>query len=341
MPNAPRESKDTKTMKHHFCYLLEHWFTHKDEGRWLLATIVQTRGSAYRKAGAMMLFNDSGDQFGVVSGGCLESDLYHHAQKCWMTGKARTVTYDMREEGDVAWRLGIGCGGEVTLLLQPVTADNHYLYLADVRSMLNNHQSVLYCQNKTMNSAMVYTGNAANSTEGFCHVIEPPPTLLILGGGVDAIPVCDLASRIGWRVLVNDERARYARPTDFANALQCTKEPAGSVNNVTDYQQARAIIAMHHQVSLDAECLKAIAAEPPPALQYLALLGPTHRTQRVLEQAMLRSCDLPTPLQSPAGFDIGGELPESIALSMLSQAHAALHKKSYQTNFIIENACSA
>ena len=102
-------------MRHHIYHILKAWYPQRDAGQWLLATIISTRGSAYRKAGAMMLFSDAGAQFGVVSGGCLESDLFHHARKCWMTNTSRTVTYDMQEEGDVAWQLGIGCGGEVTL----------------------------------------------------------------------------------------------------------------------------------------------------------------------------------------------------------------------------------
>lgn len=328
-------------MKHHFFHLLEHWYHHKDSGQWLLATIIETRGSAYRKAGAMMLFNDTGEQLGVVSGGCLESDLYHHAQKCWMTGHARTVTYDMREEGDVAWRLGIGCGGEVTLLLQPVNAHNDYLDLQKVRAQLLQTQPVAYCQSTPAGPAKARTVNDASSCEGFCHTLTPPPTLLVLGGGVDALPVCDLASRLGWRVLINDERARYARPGEFASASQCTKQAAGNIAVIPHYQQADAVIVMHHQVGLDAQSLTALTNTPPENLQYLALLGPQHRTNRVLEQANISWNELPAPLQSPAGFDIGGDLPESIALSMLSQAHAALHQKPYKINSLSGAACSA
>ncbi|QPG04414.1 XdhC family protein [Salinimonas marina] len=282
-------------MKHHFYHLLEQWYHHKDDGQWLLATIIETHGSAYRKAGAMMLFNDTGAQLGVVSGGCLESDLYHHAQKCWMTGHARTVTYDMREEGDVAWRLGIGCGGEVTLLLQPVDAQNDYLCLNEVRARLLQNQSVHYCQSTQAGPATAHIGQDSTCVDDFCHTLTPPPTLLLLGGGVDAVPVCDLASRIGWRVLVNDERARYARPAEFASASQCTKQAADNIAALPHYQQADAVIIMHHQVELDARSLKAVTGEPPANLQYLALLGPQHRTKRVLEQANLCWNELPLP----------------------------------------------
>ena len=99
-------------MNHHIYHVLSAWAGQRDAGNWLLATIINTEGSSYRKAGAMMLFSQEGAQLGVVSGGCLESDLLHQARRCWETGESRIVTYDMQEEGDIAWRLGIGCAGK-------------------------------------------------------------------------------------------------------------------------------------------------------------------------------------------------------------------------------------
>ncbi|WP_081967846.1 XdhC family protein [Colwellia psychrerythraea] len=42
----------------------------------------ETKGAAYRKARGEMLFNSNGQVFGLLSGGCLESDLMRKAQKC-------------------------------------------------------------------------------------------------------------------------------------------------------------------------------------------------------------------------------------------------------------------
>ena len=85
---------------------------------------------------------------------------------------------------------------------------------------------------------------------------------------------------------------------------------------------------MHHQVRMDGDTLTALANDTPASLKYLALLGPSHRAERVLSEADLNESSLPLTLHAPAGIAIGGELPESIALSMLAQAHAVLHGKS-------------
>lgn len=316
-------------MNHHIYHVLSDWFPQRDAGNWLLATIINTEGSSYRKAGAMMLFSEFGSQLGVVSGGCLESDLLHQSRRCWETGNSRIVTYDMQEEGDVAWRLGIGCGGEVTLLLQPVSAQNNWLGLTDVLDALSRQQTVYFSQPVTPG---IPSGSAAASDPGdkalFTATLTPPPTLGILGGGVDALPLCDMASRLGWRVIVNDSRARYARPADFTTATVTDEQAAGDISGTDWYHQMNAVIVMHHQVRMDGEALAAMVSVPPQSLQYIALLGPSHRAERVLEEAGIDESQLPLPLHAPAGIAIGGELPESIALSMLAQAHAVVHGKS-------------
>ena len=126
--------------------LLTHWHQHKDDLQWVLATIIATEGSAYRKAGAMMLINSLGQYRGLLSGGCLEADIMRQARRCWDDQCNRTIRYDMREEEDLAWQLGLGCGGMVQILLQPVNADNHYLQLDKLLLSLQQHQHCGYLQ---------------------------------------------------------------------------------------------------------------------------------------------------------------------------------------------------
>lgn len=46
----------------------------------VLATIIETLGSTYRKAGARMLITPDARYFGLLGGGCFEADLLAHAQ---------------------------------------------------------------------------------------------------------------------------------------------------------------------------------------------------------------------------------------------------------------------
>ena len=55
----------------------------------VLATVVHTEGSAYRRAGAMMLICEDGRSVGMISGGCLEPHIIKRA--FWLTRHGANV----------------------------------------------------------------------------------------------------------------------------------------------------------------------------------------------------------------------------------------------------------
>lgn len=90
----------------------------------VLATVVRVVGSAYRRPGARMLIAEDGGTTGMVSGGCLEADLAERAQEVLLEGESQTVVYDMRSPDDIVWGLGLGCEGEIRVLLEALDPDN-------------------------------------------------------------------------------------------------------------------------------------------------------------------------------------------------------------------------
>jgi xanthine/CO dehydrogenase XdhC/CoxF family maturation factor len=105
----------------HLCDQFHAW---RQEGReMVLATVIATAGSTYSKAGAQMLIADGQFHRGLLSGGCLEGDLMLRARTCLDDGRARRVSYDMRDRTeDEIWGLGLGCDGALDILLQPLQA---------------------------------------------------------------------------------------------------------------------------------------------------------------------------------------------------------------------------
>ena len=85
-----------------------------------LATVVHISGSAYRRPGAKLLIEETGGVIGSVSGGCLEADVRAAAADVLATGRPSLRHYDTGEE-DGAWGLGLGCNGEVDILIQRAT----------------------------------------------------------------------------------------------------------------------------------------------------------------------------------------------------------------------------
>jgi xanthine dehydrogenase accessory factor len=321
-------------MANRISQLLNHWTENRDKHLWVLATIIQTEGSSYRKAGAMMLINDMGQYFGLLSGGCLESDIMRQSRRCWDNQQNRIIEYDMREEEDLAWQLGIGCGGMVKILLQPVHADNDYLKLDEMSACLEQRQKVEYHQqideglphnivlaiDKSYKISPIRVQND-RGIDVFVQQMSPAPLLAVFGAGVDAKPVVSIAAELGWQVILIDPRVGYAKAEFFTKASQIIRLSCDALKGATWLQQIDIALVLTHNIKLDAAALKLVQNS---SAKYVGLLGPNHRTDRVLGIANLTRNELTKPLANPVGLRLGGELPESIALSMLAEAHAVI-----------------
>lgn len=92
----------------------------RDAGeRIAIATVVRTRGSTPRPKGAAMGITSSGKVAGSVSGGCLEAAVVEEALEVLLAGRAKLVRYGITEE--MAWDVGLSCGGEVDIFVEPLT----------------------------------------------------------------------------------------------------------------------------------------------------------------------------------------------------------------------------
>ncbi len=84
-----------------------------------LATIVATRGSTYRRAGARLLVPREGPAVGNLSGGCLEDDVARIGREVMASGVPRMLTFDMTADGDEVWGYGLGCNGAIDVFVEP------------------------------------------------------------------------------------------------------------------------------------------------------------------------------------------------------------------------------
>jgi xanthine/CO dehydrogenase XdhC/CoxF family maturation factor len=161
----------------------------------------------------------------------------------------------------------------------------------------------------------------------------PPPRLLILGAGLDALPVLRLAVELGWRVTVQDHRPAYIERGGFSSADEVSCRPADDVAGALTLDRYDAVIVMSHHLATDRKYLRLLGKTQIP---YIGLLGPPDRRSRLMEDLGDAAKSLEYRLHGPAGFDIGADGPASIALSILAEIHFELKKKSLQNQRAVE-----
>ncbi|MFG2881356.1 XdhC family protein [Streptomyces sp. NPDC048297] len=87
-----------------------------------LAMVVAVSRSAPRGPGAAMAVGPDDEVVGSVSGGCVEGAVFELAQEVVASGEARLETFGYSDED--AFAVGLTCGGEMTLLVRPVTPES-------------------------------------------------------------------------------------------------------------------------------------------------------------------------------------------------------------------------
>lgn len=341
--------------------IIESFDLWRREGRHLaLVTVVATEGSTYSKAGHRIVIADNGDFQGLVSGGCLEGDLAEHAAEVIAEGKARLLTYDLRDEADELWGLGIGCNGLIRVLLQRLGPDNDYQPFATIADwqldagpgrlalvvasetpglepgatlLLRDRQSQAFAMSDAVaeqvhqaldSSAEDGTARltvAGQAVELLITTITPITRLLILGAGPDAAPLLKIGSELGWQVSLADHRAAYLNNPAFAKARRRWETTPATLADDINLSEFDAVVVMSHHLETDRGYLARLAGEP---LRYVGLLGPRARRERLLNELGSDAGDLADRLHGPVGLDIGADSPESIALAIAAGIHRAL-----------------
>jgi len=85
------------------------------------AVVTDVEGSAYRRPGARLVVTPDA-AMGAITAGCLEGPVAEAARAAIEEGELSTETYDLTDDEDDTWGMGLGCNGVVDVLLDPVDA---------------------------------------------------------------------------------------------------------------------------------------------------------------------------------------------------------------------------
>lgn len=294
----------------------------------VLATVVEVKGSAYRRAGARMIMTNDGRSAGILNGGCLDADLWMRAQQVMESARAQLAIYDTQSSQDIVFGLGLGCRGIVKILLEPIE---------DLSWLRDDAVAVATFEGEVLGTRAgdaEFAGRpqivATDNERAFIERLEAPQPLLIFGAGADAVPLAQLGELLGWNVQIVDPRAPHpARPVHL-RAQFVAPEKLGALQ----IPAGAACALMTHNFLHDLEILKQVL--PSENARYIGVLGPRRRTDELLEKLANETLSAgfsPTPAQleklhAPIGLDIGAETPAEIALAIMAEIQKIRRGKS-------------
>jgi len=289
----------------------------------VLATAVHVAGSSYRHPGARLLLVRDGRRIGYVVDPQFETEI---AKQAWWLTEARIpVVRDFGAAKIVLERTDTPEFAQTVEFLEAHRRSRKPAVVATAIAVENIRNvrigdrllmdeswarcgalagSILEAQVLTHASAALREKKSRLARLGqadlFVEWVGPPLSLLVLGAGRDTLPLLCFATQLGWDVTVSDGEER--------------SDPFASTSIGAD----SAVVLMTHNYGLDAFWLRRIMPLRPG---YLGLLGPKARAEKLFAEIGIS----PGPnMHAPAGLDIGGDSPEIVALSIVSEIQAKM-----------------
>jgi xanthine dehydrogenase accessory factor len=306
-----------QTLDHDVLQQIANWLA-QGESPWL-CTIVRALGSSPRPVGSLVGILDSGQQVGTVSGGCVEEDLLERLRAGEFNGDApELIEYGLTAADNE--RLGLPCGGRLTLLLQRLDEGDRAWVdeaLAALAQRRCTARSVDLATGRTqLRSAAEYSAVRLSETE-LLHCFGPRMRLLLVGAGQLAQSLSELALAMDYEVLITDPRTEFLANWIGPGVELIQGMPDDVVRERANDQHAIIITLTHDPRIDDMALMEALTTDA----WYVGALGSARTTQKRLER--LRQLGLSpaqiSRLHAPVGLPIGSKTPLEIAVAIMAE----------------------
>jgi xanthine dehydrogenase accessory factor len=324
--------------------------------RGALVTLVRTDGGTSRILGMHFALADDGRSYGSVTiGGCADGRALEAAQRVLASQQREELTVPLSEEDALA--LGLGCAGDVDLLVEPVSlhgADPVVLALDGALAAQTRGERVALATplgagegrllvhldgtaagstgdaaldrtgvelaRRTMQGAGAASGAfEAAGTRWFVQLLMPPRAVVIVGATEVAAALCALAAPLGWRTMLLDPRDDLlAQPRFDAATERIAGMPAEAVARKLAGPDTPAVVVVAHDYRVERPVLRAALRSDAP---YVGMLGSRKRgvgIRALLAEDGLNEGEL-ARLRTPIGLAIGAQGPAEIAVSIVAE----------------------
>ncbi|WP_410001025.1 XdhC family protein [Vannielia litorea] len=298
----------------------------------VLATVVETWGSAPRPVGAHLAISGAGELEGSVSGGCVEGAVVAEAFEALETGQSKLLTYGVSD--DEAFHVGLACGGTIRVMVQPVGAGMSEAALAEVVGAIEARRPVAYVVDTESWGARVqgpegleerFRADRSGFEEDgktFVGIHNPPLRMAVVGAVHIAQFLVPMAHMAGYDPFIVDPREAFATPERFPETTISHDWPDEALA-AWGLDARTAVVTLTHDPKIDDP---AIAAALASDCFYLGCLGSTRthgkRVDR-LKAAGASEADI-ARIHAPVGLNIGAKSPAEIAVSVLAQVTEVL-----------------
>ncbi len=301
-----------------------------------IATVVQTWGSAPRPVGSQLVIDADGAMEGSVSGGCVEGAVITEAIDAIADGEQRLLSFGVSD--DEAFAVGLACGGEIKVLIEPVGPVMPVDILERLTDARAEASPVVYVTDikesrPRLQAAWTYPDRQRTDHSGieedgrtFVAVHNPPLRMVIVGAVHIAQHLVPMARACGYRPILIDPRPAFGSDARFPGETILDDWPDEAMRALKSDART-AVITLTHDPKLDDP---AIMAALESEVFYLGCLGSTRthakRVERLKEVGF--TDEEIGRIHAPVGLDIGGRQPAEIAVSIMAEVTQVLRKKS-------------
>ena len=277
-----------------------------------LITLIDRVGATPRKIGSQMLVDKTGNYWGHVSGGCVESNLVLIAQEVISNNTTQFIS--LGEGGDFV-DISLPCGSRIDLVIEAITPNSQALSNLCV-AQASRGQALWGkegMQDAICTIDAIEDKAAGRSGHRYWWQYTPPLRLIIHGHDAVTLALVKLAQQMRWDIILNGGIGHDTPPSDFNGTY--LSHSCDALFDAYTPDLYTAIVSLKHDIEEDHQLLK--FALPSKAF-YVGVLGSRqHLNERkaLLEAENIRHARL----SGPVGLNIGAATPYEIAVSILAE----------------------
>lgn len=301
----------------------------------VLATVVETWGSAPRPIGSQLVVDRDGAMEGSVSGGCVEGAVITESFDAIEDGKARLLDFGVSD--DTAFAVGLACGGRIRVLVEPVGGETlSEDLLADLVARRARREAVAYVADLETGARRLdgfaqhedrFRGDKSGVEEDgqtFVAIHNPPLRMIVVGAVHIAQPLVQMARACGYDPILIDPRPVFGSEDRFPNEVISDDWPDEAMEKI-GLDPRTAVVTLTHDPKLDDPAIRAALGSD---VFYLGCLGSTRTHAKRVERLKADGFtdEQIARIHAPVGLNIGAKSPAEIAVSIMAQITERLRK---------------